>query len=374
MGQGADLCAQTSSWKLVEELRIGAVDGGPEALTDISAFVVLDDGSMLVGQSSEGMVKVFDRAGEFVNSFGGSGAGPGEFQSITGLGYSGDTVWVSDVRQARITRFTRDGGLIGVRRVQGELFRGVGRPLTPMAYLLGGRYLATALQEEGDFLNGGRGVEFVVQTDSLGGLAGEFGHANVTGAAVRVVIGSRAVSMIRPLRSPPHFARSGSGEFVATIDQVLPDRTGTVRYAVTLMRSPTDTVFSSTFGQSAVPLDAAAMDSILEERLETLARLAIPEGAGREALVDALELPRFWPAVGRMVVSDGGEVLLGRHVGARELPIQWTVVNASGRIRGSFRAPGDLEILAFDGVRVWAIRRDSLDIPYLYRYRLEAGG
>jgi hypothetical protein len=98
------LVPQVPTLTLVEETRIGAIDG-PTALTEIVDLAVGADGRIYVAQWNVAEVVVFDRAGRMNARIGRSGAGPGEFRSPSRLGWSGDTLWVADPPQSRVSFF-----------------------------------------------------------------------------------------------------------------------------------------------------------------------------------------------------------------------------------------------------------------------------
>lgn len=71
----------------------------------------LPDGRIVVPLTSMGMIRVFSPEGEFLESLGRPGQGPGEFSRIGSAWPRGDTVEVADSRNRRITRFLPDGSV-----------------------------------------------------------------------------------------------------------------------------------------------------------------------------------------------------------------------------------------------------------------------
>lgn len=92
---------------LVEEVRVGAVDGeGPESFAYIKGLAVLDDGSFAVLDSPAGEVRVFGPDGAHLATHGRPGEGPGEFQDANGLMLAPDgRLWVPDERAGRVSVF-----------------------------------------------------------------------------------------------------------------------------------------------------------------------------------------------------------------------------------------------------------------------------
>lgn len=72
------------------------------------------DGRFLVADTGSHKVKVFDKEGRYLHSFGRQGRGPGEFSMFYIQFVSGDTVTIFDVMQMRTTIYRTDGTLISV--------------------------------------------------------------------------------------------------------------------------------------------------------------------------------------------------------------------------------------------------------------------
>jgi len=67
-------------------------------------MAVAPDGSMLVADGMQGRVARFARDGRFIQMYGRSGRGPGEFVAPTGIAFSGDTlIGIVDSREGRVS-------------------------------------------------------------------------------------------------------------------------------------------------------------------------------------------------------------------------------------------------------------------------------
>ena len=77
----------------VEELRIGSVDQPGYALSSIGTVLVSAD-EVFVAQPQAGTINVFSRDGVALYELGRKGTGPGEFLSLTSIGFvaSGSTL------------------------------------------------------------------------------------------------------------------------------------------------------------------------------------------------------------------------------------------------------------------------------------------
>jgi len=116
----ADGSTAPGVWRLSEEplVSIGVLDGDePYIFSLIGDIHVLADGSVVAEDFSGREIRVFDRAGMFVNRIGRRGEGPGEFRSIRQTRVSGDTVQVWDGALDRLSTFRLSGEFLGSQKL-----------------------------------------------------------------------------------------------------------------------------------------------------------------------------------------------------------------------------------------------------------------
>ena len=106
------------------------VSVGPESLTEqetpnefgsVSAVALGPGETVFVADNANLEVRVFGFDGTHLGTFGRSGQGPGEFQSLYSLAWVGDRLMTYDPRQGRITEFSADGEVIGQRATAGGM-------------------------------------------------------------------------------------------------------------------------------------------------------------------------------------------------------------------------------------------------------------
>ena len=102
------------TWTLVEELRVGSVEGdGPDAFAYLKGLVVLDDGRFTVLDSQAQQLRVFGPDGAHIATHGREGQGPGEFVDANGLMRDHDgRLWVPDTRNGRMSVFDPEEGFV----------------------------------------------------------------------------------------------------------------------------------------------------------------------------------------------------------------------------------------------------------------------
>ena len=102
------------TWTLVEELRVGSLEGpGPDAFGYLKGLVALDGGGFAILDSQVQELRVFGADGAHIATLGRKGQGPGEFVDANGLmlGPNG-RLWVPDARNGRMSVFDPEDGFI----------------------------------------------------------------------------------------------------------------------------------------------------------------------------------------------------------------------------------------------------------------------
>jgi hypothetical protein len=125
-------------------------------------------------------------------------------------------------------------------------------------------------------------------------------------------------------------------------------------------------------GGFAIPYTPPAIGAPdVEKAVATVKGNPILERAMRE------QAPKRWPAFQNFVVDDAGGVWVGLKQPA-DGPARWAVFDASGRRRCTLGFPEPAAPQVIRGGRVYAVVRDSLDVPsvavYQLREQAKAGG
>ena len=104
-------------WSLREELRIGSLNDAATAFGNIGAVRIGPQNRIYIAEPLQQQLRVFDSTGRPAGVIGRKGRGPGEFESITEMGFLGDTTYVLDALLRRISWFTATGEFIGSLQV-----------------------------------------------------------------------------------------------------------------------------------------------------------------------------------------------------------------------------------------------------------------
>ena len=370
---------------LQRDLVIGAVNAEPELeFQNISAIGVSNDGTMYVADGGSRSIRVFNDAGKFVRQWGRRGDGPGEFQFISNVLFQGDTVFIVDSRQMRVTAFTREGAVIATWRTgPTQLNQAV-----PLAAVSNGwimqasetpRAWVDAPPKAGEVRNLvvrlGQVRELGTQPDSLRELA-----SYVAQHWIGVQVGGRPVQE-RPLFEPvPDHAVDSRGLIYLSraesyrIDVIDPNgkavRTLSRRYDPIEITRAMVSRYRSNVNQHFDTVSAATM---VQPQMRNIARL------GALARAD-LPMPRAIPPLGQLFVSPGGVVWVTRidqyaqpvdtyFSRAPKQPQPWDVFDASGVFIGSAQTPANFTLRSVTEREIIGIERGELDVQYVVRYR-----
>lgn len=114
--QSAVRTANPLTWKLTAQplLEIGSVDDSLYALDRVVGARFLPTGDIAVADGGLARVMIFDSGGRHLLTTGRKGRGPGEFDWISELFVSSDSIWIHDQNLRRMTVLALDGQ---VRRV-----------------------------------------------------------------------------------------------------------------------------------------------------------------------------------------------------------------------------------------------------------------
>jgi hypothetical protein len=341
-------------------LSVGSLDGDAASSFDrLSGAYLLDGELIAVLDDGASQLKFFDLDGTSVSAFGRSGQGPGEFQGLTFLGFSSDSLWVFDGRQQRITVMDPESGGFRVAQAAVDNAR-----LGPVGLLARGSVvLAADLAFSSaviDELPAGlqRFGAAYVRLDPLGALEDT---VLVTQGSERILMyGPQAVQMLRPLlaRSVSHAVRN---------EEILQGSQDAYQIGV----YSEDGILRSLIRRSDVDvrLDEASYSSAVEERV-----LAAPEAArpGLRSLYQDQPKPESRPAYARFLVDSEGFLWVQDFSYGGDAR-SWAVFDPEGVWLGAVEFPDRFrptQILEDQVVGVW---RDELGVEYARIYELARG-
>jgi hypothetical protein len=357
--------------RLIAEVHVDGVQHDLVPIGHLGGVAVRGDGTMVLRQSQDGRVRFFAADGEVAGSFGGPGEGPGEFRSIGRMGWLGDTLWVLDPQQARMTLVSQDFRLArtiivptAARPTPADSGRVPGFPLTiPLSPRPDGGFVAYMSPVDGpDVPEVFRRMSVYGVLDSLGYILGI--HATVPvpedatvrsadGGAASVPFVDRDWFVVAPDGRRSVLARSTrAGEAAGSVQ-------------LTVFGESADTVFSRVYPFPAVPIPAAVADSVISGREQRLR--ALNPGLA-DAFRDQVRAPANYPPIEMLLVGNDGSIWIERP--PSDSGRVYFAIAPDGEPLGSLELPRASYIAAAERAYIWVLERNEVDVESLVRYRV----
>ena len=359
-----------SGWTLTRDAVAGAGEG-PGALTEVGDVTLSEQGDVYVTQPQESVVRSYDRTGRFLRAIGREGEGPGEFDRIGGLGWRGDSLWVQDSGNRRISFFGPD-----LRYVRSVSFTGMGamtrgRPNIPGYVLADGSvlgYWQAPLQELVGRTVTDRMVRFTDAGEPLSVLDSvELRHLfSEVRTATGVTYGPQ------PFADSPIQQVAHDGSAIVIVTRTAAPSGDSAAFGVRRIDPAGHVRLNRRYPYRPVPLPERMADSTLDAisgRWGVSRRPGAPDAALRRELRKTVYLPRNLPPVTMMVLGRDGTIWLRRER-TGEPAFRWTVLDSAGEILSELRIPARTMVKYADRTQLWAVEHDSLDVPTLVRYRV----
>ena len=351
------------TWTLVEELRVGTVEGdGPDAFAYLKGLVVLDDGRFAVLDSQAQELRVFGPDGAHIATHGGSGEGPGEFADANGLMLDPQgRIWVPDTRNGRMSVFDADEGFVESFRFADANFNSHWNG----ALVDGNRIYRPWGSGNRRRLHVYDLTMTRVDSFPLPGDAPQdeqWDPASQPGAFYQEMGGGYMMYGI-PFYPSEVRHLDPRGAFWSTRD-------GDPEYRMKRWRAGGDTTLVVETLRPSVPVPAVERDSVIDMMREMVSSMGVGEW-------DWSRVPTIRPAVEAIFTSAEGNVWVRTPSGGDG--VLFDVYSEDGAYLGmARRAPG----LDFSGqvtpvVRgdlMWLLVTDELDVPYVIRARIVPAG
>lgn len=333
-------------WQIVEELRLGSLEGeGPELFGRVDLLEVDGEGRIWVfdGQAQE--VRVFAPSGDFVRTVGRRGGGPGEFSNAVRMDIGPDgNVWIMDPQNNRLSVFDTAGVYLDGKPAAGGF---VILPW-PGRFDANGSYYVPVPRAGPEFM-----VDLVRMDTALTPLdtvtplppmpSGEFFEHQMMRAGIPYQ-GGRITRL----------SREGTRWAMVTAE-----------YRLMELSHAGDTLRSITREFTPLPVTDADRE-LARENLEWFTRQG-----GR---IDLSRLPRTKPATRSFVQADDGHLWVEQETTIEDAGRVYDLFDPEGRFLGTMRLPFPLASAPFPIIRgdqLYGVTRDELGVQYVVRARVE---
>ena len=360
--------APPRTFALEEELRIGGDSASPAyELSDIRQLAVHQrSGNLFVVQGRLTDVRVFDSRGGYSHSVGRSGSGPGEFRSISAMGFHGDTLWTIDNELRRVSLFRPDGSLISSWQVDPE-------PIN-FTELRDARYTyPTALLSDRSMLGFGATAMRAIDLGDITSwpILALTPEGRTRDTLAWVPIGNAHMTIHAPDRGTAYRGQPFGDEplrvyapvagRVYVVERYAALAASDSRYAVTAISVRGDSLWRREVAYDARPLPTSVADSVRKRYVR-----AYSPQFPVDAVERALYLPSFWSPITEAMAADDGTVWMRREDDMTG--VRFDVLDGDGALRMQVRASPRVRLRWADDRTVWGYTLD--DVPSLVRYQI----
>jgi len=345
--------------------RIGAVEG-KDALTEIMGVAAAPDGDLYVTEWQVPAVTVFGPGGSVRRTIGRGGLGPGEFTQPGAMGFLGDTLWVQD--RDGVSLFTAAGRFLSEVRFRRPMRR-EGLSYSPERYMRGGVLIGQVHYPSSMATRGELHVVPILALSTEGTILDTLAEAPIPRVEVVEIqtAGHDMFTRMPELAATRHAFSADGSELVVLNEQTSDASHGELK---ALWLSPRgDTLSKWVQAFTPQPLRAETKDAILKRLASSWSGWTGIPAARIRAEADAqIPWPQYEPSYTAVVVGADQRLWLKRSAVGDSA--RWEVWSAHSGPGLEVWAPRDLDIKYADSVQVWGVRKDAMDVPFLYQYQL----
>jgi hypothetical protein len=357
-----------SGWDVEQELLIGTADGDPDYMFGaISGIAVSANGSIYVLDTQASLIRAFDQSGVLQLSFGTKGGGPGQMQLGAGpiLIGAGDTLYVPDIGNQRVNRYTADGTMVGgfpIRMQQGVPFKWEATRSGKIVNQV--RRLAFEPDQTPDTMD-------VVAVRDVDGVAVDTLLQFRSGGTISFSGGAPEIKLFSP--EPMWTLASGGGVWHGVNDDY---RIGLYE-AGSLTRIVTKPFEVAPVAERDIDVIKTAMKNLFQS-------MGLPPQA-LQIMEQGMSFGEYFPAYAQFLQGPNGSVWVQHLVVPSELSDEeiedfnpqlgmgspdWDVFDDRGRFLGTLTMPTKYQPLSFVGEDIYGIWRDDLDVQYVMKLRI----
>jgi hypothetical protein len=349
------------------------IDGNAEVLVPISWITVDRNGAIVVMQTQDAALRIFDSEGQPVGQIGGRGQGPGEFERPVRGGWKGDSLWVSDVARERVTLFGPEFAFVRVLPLvtsagpTGEHADRLPRfPFVfPYAVYPGDTLLLSGQWAAGDPL-GDRmeGLPILLRTAPDGTIGQVVMAVPRNEGSVQVTHERGIHGAGVPFFSRPLWTVSPGGDRIAVVTtQSVGVEEGLLHLRVIDERGRG--LVDRRIPFEPVPIPRHVADSALQA---TVGRIQPPEVAQLLKREMQERMPRMYPPVHTLLIGSDHGIWLGLRATDQGAP--WLLLDSNGDPVGRLFLPANQAVRAAGPQHLWVTERDEFGVESVLRLRI----
>jgi hypothetical protein len=354
------------------------IDGTRDLLAHVQSLAIGPAGQIAVAEFQDRRIRIFDRSGKPIQSLGREGSGPGEFRSISNVGWFSDTVWAYDARARRLTYF-KAGKQIGTRdidsgaRVLEGSQAGPGHDFTfrstlPQMWTPNRSFIAMLSVPSESAPTDFEGERIILGLVTTGSVVQRI-LVNVSAPPGISARSNQALMYARqPFLKSAVYAIAPDASRIAVLTN---QPTGAERehtFEIVMISTQGDTLYRQRYPYKPQRITKAISDSTLGAELETIGK----RGPGSSELASAFRrqvvIPVVFPPVEGLVAGSDGSLWIRLRDTPQGRP--YLVVDERGREVGTGLLPTNAVVMAANAQKAWAVHLDQYDVPSIVRYEV----
>jgi hypothetical protein len=370
--QGPDLLFRAS-------LRI---DGTRELLAQVQSLAIGPAGQIAVAELQDRRIRIFDHSGRLIQSLGREGSGPGEFRSVSSIGWFSDTIWAYDGRARRLTYF-QNGKEVGTREIDSEArarddlqHRPVSsftfKSTLPQMWSPNRSFIAMLSSPLGSAPASYQGERIILGLLTSGSVV-ESIIVNVSAQIGISVRSSQGLMYARqPFLKPALYSIAPDASRVAVLANQPTGAEKEHTFAVSMISARGDTLYRRSYSYIPYRISKATSDSIVHAELVKIGK----RGAGASELASAFRkqvvVPVAFPPVEGLVAGSDGSLWIRLRDTSQGRP--YLVLDGRGRQVGVGLLAANTVVMAANAQTAWAVEFDQYDVPSIVRYEVAPRG
>jgi hypothetical protein len=397
--------------QLVEEVRL---DATTEDFPDVSSVLVNRRGEMAVIIGKDQQLRFFDATGRKLGTFGRVGSGPGEFRRVTTTGWTGDTIWLYDSDQRRVTYISPDHKLLRTELLNPDLNMMMGRPVgspapsappkqpgdgavvlfTPRA-IVSGKYVGQAVVAAGKTADGRQDSKTkllairrdVAATSDQSGQLTPARDSIDTGALTFLspdppsisesmmrwsqADGRASASMVIPFSFTPATIYSSDGDRIGFLS-VEPSPTGGT-YTLRVMTTSGKPVFTRAYPFVGIPIPRHVADSVIERMgIQPNGRQMFQPAAIAQFHEEArTRMLKFFSPVSLLYMNPDNTSWIQLRRSDPTAAASVILIDERGNQVATFDLPPRTRIVQATRDHIWTVVTDEDDLPSVVRFRVK---
>jgi len=334
---------------------IGQADGPEEyQLYRPASATRLPDGRIIVANSGSSELRFYDAAGQWLQSVGGDGEGPGEFRSMGAVWPLGDSLFVADWRLIRVTVFDRDG--VFARSFQVSLPEEGSFPLTRGVFAPGALLVEMGLPDaelgQGLIRDSLRLISYTLEGEP-GPLMGVY----VGSERYMHVEQDFVATMSRPFGLEAQRVAGGDRVWFGSSDTYEILGFAADGSLTQIIRRPVP-------NEPVTADDRAGQQAEIDERAEEASAMW-------RKMYESMTFPETKPAYGRFVLDRAGHLWVSEPEPDSEVAQAWNVFASDGTWLGTTHTPAGMRVLEIGPDYVLGRKNDDLGVAQIRLHKLE---